>query len=164
VFSLNSNLDGGERAAELGWLRTELADLSVACSVAYFHHPLFSSGPHGVLPSPGIVTDIWRQLHAAGADVVISAHEHFYERFALQTPDGEPDPAFGLRQFVVGTGGAQLTQPLRRVPNSEASLSVFGLLRLTLDAGTYRWEFVAAEGGAVLDSGSGTCHGRPPGQ
>jgi hypothetical protein len=161
VLSLNSNLDGSERGTQLEWLRAELADESSECSVAYFHHPRFSSGPHGVLPPPGVVSEIWRLLHTAGADVVISAHEHFYERFAPQTPDGESDPAFGLRQFVVGTGGAQLTQPVRRVPNSEVSLSAFGLLRLTLDPGMYRWEFVAAEGGAVLDSGSGNCHGKP---
>jgi acid phosphatase type 7 len=93
--------------------------------------------------------------------VVISAHEHFYERFAPQTPDGVTDRQFGLRQFIVGTGGAPLTQPVRRVPNSEATVLAFGLLRLTLDTQSYRWDFLSVDGGAVVDSGTGTCHGRP---
>jgi hypothetical protein len=104
---------------------------------------------------------MWRELYAAGADVVISAHEHLYERFAPQSPDGVQDSVYGLRQFVVGTGGAPLSQPVRRAPNSEALLSVFGVLRLTLEARSYRWEFVSADGGAVLDAGTGHCHDRP---
>ena len=144
------------------WLTRELeAPGASACTVAYFHHPLFSSGSHGVVPPMPVVAELWRALYAAGVDVIISAHEHFYERFAPQTPEGAPDPQFGIRQFIVGTGGAPLTQPVRRVANSEMVLSTFGVLRLTLDAQSYRWEFLSAEGGAVLDSGTGTCHGKP---
>jgi hypothetical protein len=162
VFALNSNSDLGERRAQVEWLGRQLeAPRASECSVAYFHHPLFSSGPHGVVPPMPIVTDFWKTLHAAGADVIISAHEHFYERFAPQTPEGVPDARFGIRQFIVGTGGAPLTQPVRRVANSEIVLSAFGVLRLTLDAQSYRWEFVSADGGAVLDSGTGACHGKP---
>ena len=108
-----------------------------------------------------VVTDFWRALYAAGVDVVISAHEHFYERFAPQTPDGTPDSQYGIRQFIVGTGGAPLTQPVRRVANSETVLSTFGVLRLTLGSESYRWEFVSSDGGAILDSGTGQCHGKP---
>ncbi len=108
-----------------------------------------------------VVIDLWRALYGAGADVVISAHEHFYERFAPQSPDGAPDPRFGIRQFIVGTGGAPLTQPVRRVANSELVLSTFGVLRLTLDTQSYRWEFLSSEGGAILDAGTGLCHGKP---
>jgi hypothetical protein len=108
-----------------------------------------------------IVTDIWRELYGAGVDVVISAHEHFYERFLPQTPNGVLDLQFGLRQFIVGTGGAPLSQPVRRVANSETVLSTFGVLRLMLEGQSYRWDFLAADGGAILDSGAGSCHGRP---
>ncbi len=159
VVSLNSNTDGVERMAQIDWLKRELAGQPSNCTLAYFHHPRFSSGPHGVVLPPAIVTELWRELYAAGADVVISAHEHFYERFAPQTPDGVPDAASGLRQFIVGTGGAPLTQPVRRVANSEVVLSAFGVLRLTLAPQSYRWEFLSADGArAVLDSGMGSCH------
>jgi hypothetical protein len=161
VLSLNSNTEGGERMAQLEWLRRELATQISDCTVAYFHHPLFSSGPHGTVPAMPVVSDFWRELYAAGADVVITGHEHFYERFAPQNPDGAPDPRFGLRQFIVGTGGAPMTQPVRRVPNSETVVLTFGLLRLTLDAQSYRWDFLSVDGGAIRDSGTGSCHGRP---
>jgi hypothetical protein len=148
--------------AQIGWLTRELdARDASTCTVAYFHHPRVSSGSHGVVPPMPVVTEIWKVLYAAGADVVISAHEHFYERFAPQTPDGVPDSQYGIRQFIVGTGGAPLTQPVRRVANSETVLSTFGVLRLTLDSQSYRWEFLSADGGAILDSGTGQCHGKP---
>lgn len=161
VFALNSNTEGGERNTQLDWLRRELAGQTSTCAVAYFHHPLFSSGSHGTVPTMPVVADFWRELYTAGVDVVISAHEHFYERFGPQTPNGTPDFQFGLRQFIVGTGGAPLTQPVRRVANSETVLSTFGLLRLTLEVQSYRWDFLSADGGAILDSGTGMCHGRP---
>ena len=160
VFSLNSNIEGAERMAQLEWLRRELATQS-DCTVAYFHHPLFSSGPHGTVPPMPVVADFWRELYAAGADVVITGHEHFYERFAPQNPDGASDPRFGLRQFIVGTGGAPMTQPVRRVQNSETIVLSFGLLRLTLEAQSYRWDFLSVDGGAIRDSGTGSCHGKP---
>ena len=161
VFSLNSNTES-ERRAQLEWLERELeAPGASTCTVAYFHHPLFSSGSHGVVPPLPVVADLWRALYRAGADVIISAHEHFYERFGPQTAEGAPDLPFGIRQFIVGTGGAPLTQPVRRVANSELVLSSFGVLRLTLDTQSYRWEFLSSEGGAILDAGTGRCHGKP---
>jgi len=163
VFSLNSNTDsGGDRRAQVDWLTQELnARGAPACTLAYFHHPLVSSGSHGVIPPPPVVTEFWRALHGAGADVIIVGHEHFYERFAPQNADGRLDTQYGLRQFVVGTGGAPLAQPVRRVANSEITLSTFGVLRLTLEDQSYRWEFLSADGGAILDSGTGQCHGVP---
>ena len=162
VFSLNSNTESTARRDQLEWLATELeAPGASQCTVAYFHHPISSSGHHGVLPPLSLVTDFWRALYGAGVEVVISAHEHFYERFAPQAPDGRPDAQYGIRQFIVGTGGAPLTQPVRRVANSESVLSTFGVLRLTLGMQTYRWEFVSSDGGAILDSGTGQCHGKP---
>ena len=161
VFALNSNADLGMRNMQAVWLRNEMVAQPSQCALAYFHHPRFSSGSHGTVPPPPVVPELWRDLHAAGVDVIIAAHEHFYERFAPQTPDGSPDEQFGIRQFIVGTGGAPLTQSVRRVANSEIVISAFGILRLTLEAQSYRWEFIAADAGAVLDSGSGRCHGKP---
>lgn len=162
VFSLNSNMESPHRTSQRQWLKSELAAQPSVCSVAYFHHSLVSSGSHGLEPAPPVVRDLWVDLYDAGVDVVIAAHEHFYERVAPQNPDGRADSEYGIRQFVVGTGGAPLHKPVRRVPNSEALLTNFGVLRLTLEPGSYRWEFMAAESGAVLDSGTGTCHSRPP--
>lgn len=160
VYSLNSNMDASSRASQIPWLSGELAAHPSMCSVAYFHHPRFSSGPHGLTPPTQVVRDLWTELYNAGADIVVTGHEHFYERFAPQDQDGRPDPQFGIRQFVVGTGGAPLTVVLPRVPNSETLLLSFGLLRLTLEPLSYRWEFLSAEGGGVLDAGTGLCHSR----
>jgi hypothetical protein len=161
VYSLNSNREGPPPTSQITWLSTELQRQPSVCVVAYFHHPRFSSGSHGLTPPPDIVRDFWRELYAAGADVIISAHEHFYERFAPQDPDGKLDLQYGIRQFVVGTGGAPLAQPVRRVAHSEATFSNYGLLRLTLDLRSYQWEFLSAEGKGVLDAGTGTCHEKP---
>lgn len=161
VFSLNSNTEGLEQMTQLDWLRRELSAQGAECTVAYFHHPYVSSGPHGVLPTMSVVRDFWHELYTAGADVVISSHEHMYERFAPQSPGGVADTRYGLRQFIVGTGGAPLSQLVRRAANSEVLVSAFGVLRLTLDAQSYRWEFVSADSGAVLDAGTGQCHGKP---
>ena len=162
IYSLNSSLGGTPGTTEMQWLRSEMRAQPSACSLAYFHHPRFSSGPHGVTPPVSIVRDMWATLYDAGADIIISAHEHFYERFAPQTPDGVADPDYGVRQFVVGTGGAPLAPALRRVANSETLLTTYGILKLTLEPQSYKWEFLSVDGGAVLDSGSGSCHARRP--
>jgi hypothetical protein len=158
VYSLNSNIADG---LQLQWLKRELAGQPSTCSIAYFHHPLVSSGPHGMEPSMPSVRDLWSELYDAGADVIISAHEHLYERFAPQTPDRRLDIPYGIRQFVVGTGGAELNQAIGRAANSEVIISRFGVLRLALAPQSYAWEFIS-EGGAILDSGTGPCHGKPP--
>lgn len=160
IYSLNSNVGGSQAATELRWLRSGIASQPSLCSLAYFHHPRFSSGPHGQMAPIPIVRDLWFDMYNSGVDIVISGHEHFYERFAPQTADGVADPDYGIREFVAGTGGAPLVPALRRVPNSEVLLTTFGILNLTLEPQSYKWEFLSAEGGAVLDSGTGSCHGR----
>ena len=160
VYSLNSNIEGTRAAAEIQWLRGELAARPSACSVAYFHHPRYSSGPHGLTAPNSVVPDLWKELYNAGAEIIISAHEHFYERFAPQTPDGFGDSDYGIRQFVVGTGGASLAPALRRVANSEVLLTTHGILRLTLEPLSYKWEFLSAESAGAIDSGTGVCHSR----
>lgn len=161
VFSLNSHSFGSHRTTQVTWLSSQLARGATRCTVAYFHHPLFSSGPHGQNPPQIVVHDFWRELYAGGVDLVISAHEHLYERFAPQDPNGRPDANYGIRQFIVGTGGGPLSRPVRRVAQSEIALSTYGVLRLNLDERSYRWDFVSADSGGVLDSGSGVCHDKP---
>jgi archaeosine-15-forming tRNA-guanine transglycosylase len=139
------------------WLRQDLAASTASCTVAYFHRPRFSSGGEhgGQLQS----ADLWRALHDAGADVVISADDHNYERFAPQDPDGNADVLRGIREFVVGTGGGEHVPTGTPQPNSEVrEADTWGVLRLAMRSGSYDWEFVAEAGGSFTDSGSGNCH------
>ncbi len=105
---------------------------------------------------------IWRDLYRAGATLVLNGHEHFYERFAPQDPDGDPDPN-GIREFVVGTGGGlakAYTEPPFR--NSEVRKSgEFGILKLVLHQDTYDWEFIGDPSGSLHDAGTGHCHRQP---
>jgi hypothetical protein len=102
---------------------------------------------------------MWQLLYASDVDVVPSGYGHTYERFGLQDPWGVADPARGVVQFVVGTGGGPL-RPLEGVcANSVmASTDTFGVLKLTLRADAYDWTFVPVAGGMFTDSGSGSCH------
>ncbi len=160
IIALNSNCAevGGCRAGfpQQRWLRADLAAHRNRCVLAYWHHPRFSSGSQGANPG---MDALWRTLYAWGADVVLNAHAHNYERFAPQTPDGAPDPRRGIRQFVVGTGGT-LPQPVNPPsPNSDIlHTGDSGVLELTLHPNAYDWRFVAAGNGRFSDSGSATCH------
>src|SRR5258705_1628704 len=103
VIALNSNVPVGRGSAQAAWLKNDLAHSSAKCTIAYWHFTLFSSSKHG---NTEMIRDFWRILYDAGADVVLSAHDHVYERFAPQDADGAPDPERGIREFVAGTGGA----------------------------------------------------------
>jgi acid phosphatase type 7 len=142
-------------SAQEAWLRADLAAHPNRCTLASWHRPRFTSGG-----SQAAATDaFWRDLYAAGAEVVLGGHRHQYERFTPQTPDREPDPATGIRQFVVGTGGDDFApfEPDAR-PNSEVRIpDTFGVLLLTLRPDGYAWRFVS-ESGAILDTGEGACH------
>jgi len=157
VISLNSNIDMRAGSPQERWLRDDLAAHPTACVLAYWHHPRFSSGTeHGSDPR---TLFLWRALYEHGADVVIAGHEHNYERFAPQTPAGAADPVRGIREFVVGTGGADRYAFGPPLPNSELRNSdVWGVLKLALLPGRYRWEFIPVAGMAFSDSGSGRCH------
>ena len=139
------------------WLRADLASHPVACTLAYWHKPLFSSGSaHG---NDLTMKPLWDALYKANADVVVNGHDHDYERFAPQTPDGAHDSARGIREFVVGTGGKGLRPFGAPKPNSEArNADAFGVLKLTLHANSYDWQFIPEEGKGYSDSGSGVCH------
>jgi calcineurin-like phosphoesterase family protein len=166
VVVLNSNCGRvggcGRGSPQERWLRADLADHRRACTVAYWHHPRFSSGAnHG---SDRAYEAFWDALYDFGADVVMGGHDHLYERFAPQTPTGRADPDFGIRQFVVGTGGAAhygfRNQPAH---NSQArNGNTFGVLKLILGSGGYDWQFVAQDGKPFRDAGSASCHGAPP--
>jgi hypothetical protein len=154
VYSLNSEQ---LTDAQLAWLNTDLEANPSRCSLAYWHRPRFSSGYHGNDPS---VRLFWRALYAAGAEVIVNGHDHDYERFAPQRPNGERD-WMGTRQFVVGTGGAGLRRFSEIKPHSLArQASAHGVLKLRLRDGAYSWRFVSVDG-SWTDTGSASCHGRP---
>ncbi len=158
VISLNSNISMSAGSTQETWLRQDLAASTKQCTLAYWHHPRFSSGTtHG---SEAATQPLWQALYDYGAEIVISGHEHNYERFAPQTPTGVVDPVQGIREFVVGTGGKEHYNDLGTpLPNSEVfNGTTFGVLKLTLSAGSYTWEFIPEAGGMFTDSGSGTCH------
>ncbi|HEX9941974.1 MAG TPA: metallophosphoesterase [Thermoanaerobaculia bacterium] len=163
VVSLNSNCAAiggcGPGSPQLRWLADDLAAHPRACTLAYWHHPRFSSGLHGDDPA---YDAFWRALYDAGADLVLVGHDHDYERFAPQDPSGRADPEHGIRQFVVGTGGQGMRSFVAVRPNSEARNSQDpGVLKLRLRAGGYDWEFLPIAGGAFTDRGSGGCHNPP---
>ena len=158
VVALNSMIDISASSAQLAWLRSDLAASGAQCTIAYFYHPRFSSGTtHGGTTA---VQAAWQVLYDAGAEVIVNGHEHNYERFAPQTPTGAADPQRGIREFVAGTGGSESGYSFGTPkPNSEVRNSTtFGVLKLTLSAGGYSWQFVPVAGRTFTDSGSATCH------
>ena len=157
VIALNSNLRVDPGSPQEQWLRQDLAKSKVRCTLAYWHHPRFSSGAsHG---DHANMQPLWQALYDHGADVIVSAHDHTYERFARQTPAGELDLSKGIRQFVVGTGGANLYSFAMPRPNSEVRGNTApGVLKLTLFSDRYEWNFVPVAGKTFTDSGTGSCH------
>jgi hypothetical protein len=139
------------------WLKSELSLNPKECTLVYFHHPRWSSGRHG---NTTRMSGAWKIMYAAGVDVVLSAHDHSYERFAPLNPEGNVDMQRGIRSFVVGTGGGLLSSFIGTPkPGSQVrNASAFGVLKLTLRADDFAWEFVPVTGGTFTDSGSGSCH------
>jgi len=159
IIVVNSNCGevGGCLAGspQEAWLRADLAAHPADCTLAYWHHPRFSSGPHGGSTE---MRDIWQALYNSGAELVLSGHDHDYERFAPQDADGNLDPQHGIREIVVGTGGRSHYRFDRIRPNSEVRNSdTFGVLKLTLSSADYSWEFVPVAGKGFTDTGSGAC-------
>ncbi|HET7105224.1 MAG TPA: metallophosphoesterase [Candidatus Acidoferrum sp.] len=144
------------------WLKQDLAAHPNVCTLAYGHHALFSSG---LLPKHAEHPELrafWQDLYDAHADIVLAGHEHSYERFAPQNPDGNPDPDLGIREFVVGTGGRSHTPLGYAKPNSEVrDDKTYGVLKLALSPGKYRWQFLPIPGKTFRDSGEGACHSTP---
>ncbi len=162
IIALNGECKnvGGCQAgsSEEQWLRQDLQSHSAACTLAYWHEPRFSSGAaHG---NDADFIAFWQDLYSARATVVLNGHDHDYERFAPQDPDGKADPARGIREFVVGTdGNHERTFAASPDPNSEVRMTgMFGVLKLTLHAHSYDWEFIPEAGKSFQDSGNGNCH------
>ncbi|HXV85058.1 MAG TPA: PKD domain-containing protein [Gemmatimonadales bacterium] len=161
VVVLNSSIDMSATSAQLAWLRQDLAASDARCTAAYWHHPRFTSTTRSddtTLPRAA-----WEALYEAGAEVIVSAHQHHYERFAPQKPGGARDLLYGIRQFVIGTGGDRGESFGPPHPTSEVrDNSSYGVLQLTLDSLGYAWQFVPVPGDTLQDRGTGTCHGPPP--
>jgi hypothetical protein len=165
IVVLNTNCDakdlGGCAAGspQETWLKEDLAKHPNACILAYGHHALFSSG---VFKSHAVHSELkrlWEDLYAAHASLVLAGHEHSYERFAPQDPEGQADPTNGIREIVVGTGGRSHDLLGFAAPNSEIrDWDTFGVLKLTLSPRKYTWQFIPEEGKSFRDSGSGDCH------
>lgn len=160
IVALNSNctqVSCGAGSIQERWLRADLAAHPAACTLAYWHHPRYSSGHDG---SHITLSAFWSALHAAGAEVVLSGHSHNYERFAPKNAQGKLSPT-GIRQFVVGTGGAFMTGiGTSRISGSEVIQNdTFGVLKLILHSTGYDWRFVPIAGRTWTDAGSGQCHG-----
>ena len=160
VVALNSNCEeiGGcqEGSPQEEWLREELAGSDAACTMAYWHHPLFSSSGRGGLAE---VRPLFRALYEDGAELILTGHDHNYERFAPQDPDGIHDPVSGIREFVVGTGGKGNPGFDEIAANSEARYGdSFGILKLDLYTDGYEWEFITELGSTFSDVGIEACH------
>jgi acid phosphatase type 7 len=158
IIMLNSNCSRiggcGANTAQERWLKADLAANAATCTLAFWHHPRFSSGPDG---SAADMQTIWQDVYTAGVDVVLSGHDHAYERFGPMNATGGADPR-GIRQFVVGTGGRSLYPFGTILPNSEVrSSNTFGILTMRLRPTGYDWEFVPIVGHTFRDSGSGEC-------
>jgi hypothetical protein len=163
VLNTNCSAEGvggcAPGSAQETWLREDLAAHPHVCLLAYGHHALFSSG---IFKSHAVHQELkalWQDLHAAHADLILAGHEHSYERFAPQDPDGRADPDNGIREIVVGTGGR--SHDLLGFPQANSEVrdwSTYGVIKLTLAPGKYTWEFLPAAGGTFRDSGSGACH------
>jgi acid phosphatase type 7 len=146
--------------AQVSWLQADLAANSTACTLAYWHHPHFSSGHDS--NNGGMMTAVFQALYDAGADVVLVGHSHDYERFAPQRPNGTLDNSFGIREFVIGTGGAPFTGGSQDEPNSQVfNKTTYGVVKLTLQSNGYNWQFIPIAGQSFSDTGSASCHGVP---
>ena len=159
IIVLNSNtgrvpVDAGSQQEQ--WLRDELASSDHACTLAYWHHPRFSSGVYG---DDARFDAFWQALYEFGAELVVVGHEHHYERLAPLNPAGELDPAAGIRQIIAGTGGRYLRPTgVPRIGSEVRNSETFGVIKLTLRHDSYDWEFIPVAGQTFTDAGSGLCH------
>jgi hypothetical protein len=158
LIALNSEIARTANSTQVQWLRANLAANTKPCVLAYWHQPRFSSGMHGDNTS---YDAFWRALYDHRADVVLNGHDHNYERFDLQNPDGGADPQ-GIREFVVGTGGSGTRAFATIRANSRVRRTgTFGVLKLTLRPNSYDWQFVPVAGQTFPESGTTACHAGP---
>jgi 3',5'-cyclic AMP phosphodiesterase CpdA len=153
ILMLNSNIAATQGSPQWEFVRAQLQAQRTPCTMAVWHHPLFSSGPNG---ANNLMRDMWALLETGRVEIILNGHDHLYERFARQTSDGRADPVNGIRQFTAGTGGADLYNFVRVAPNSEERITKFGVIKFTLRPAQVEWEFLAIDG-TVADRGLDTC-------
>ena len=153
ILALNSNAPAGTVSAQFAWVAQDLAANPSRCTLAMWHHSRFASGNNG---NSTEMEQIWWLLEMNGVDLVLSAHEHMYERFARQDHQGNPRPN-GMRLIVAGTGGSALTGPQVIRPNSEVRGAAWGVLKMTLRSENYSWQFIPVPGSTFTDTGTDTC-------
>jgi len=169
IIALNSNCDApglggcGADSPEETWLKKDLSEHAGSCIIAFGHHALFSSGIFRKHAVHSELRQMVQDLYEAHADLLLVGHEHSYERFAPQDPDGKIDPERGIREIVVGTGGRSHDPLGFAMDNSEVrNMDTFGVIKITLMPQAYTWEFVPIKGQTFTDSGSAVCHNRAP--
>ncbi|MDN0077440.1 metallophosphoesterase [Crenobacter sp. SG2303] len=161
LIALNSNLESTAALEQENWLRNDLAASPARCVLAFWHHTVFSSGYNGQIPA---TLPLYRVLYEGGASVLITGHDHHYERFQPLAPNGIVDETHGIRIFVVGTGGAKRYPALFSQPASEVrSWGTWGILKIVLHPASYHWEFIPAERSHFSDAGDGRCVERETG-
>ncbi|HET9010780.1 MAG TPA: PKD domain-containing protein, partial [Gemmatimonadaceae bacterium] len=158
IVVINDNLPIGTGSTQDVWLKADLAANPRACTLAMFHQPRFMSADDAYTLRDSRKT-LWNRLYAAGAELVLNGHQHFYERFHPMRPDGTRDDATGIQEMIVGVGGESSDAPTVNIwPTSAVRSDHFGVLKLTLLPGRWEWKFIPAKGYSFTDSGSGTCH------
>ena len=157
LISLDSDIAAYAGSPQESWLRDDLSKTTAQCILAYWHHPMYSSGLQPDRPRD--VPVLYQTLYNFGASVVVNGHVHYYERFAPLDPSGHVDTAHGIREFIVGTGGAGLnTRFLLKQSSSEVlNNTTWGVIKFTLHATSYDWEFIPVQGGTFRDAGTGQC-------
>jgi hypothetical protein len=159
VYALNTECGaagGPDCTQEMAWLTSDLAANPRQCVIAMWHEPRFTSGAHG---DATWLSNFYKAFYDAGAELVMSGHDHDYERLDPMDPAGNLDLARGLRSFVVGTGGISQNAFTTIHANSVVrQTGTFGVLKLTLRVGGYDWEFVPVAGKTFADTGTGSCH------
>ena len=159
IVVLNTKASISATSAQVKWLKADLLASPKQCTVAIFNRPYYSS-PSGTYTS---LKPVWDVLYSFGVELAVNGYNRDYERFAPQDANGQRDDARGVREIIVGTGGAQTASFSSIAANSEVrDTKTFGVLKLTLDAGTYGWEFIPVPGKTFTDAGTGTCHDGPP--
>lgn len=162
VIVLNDQVPFDVGSEQYNWLGTVLNSMTEPCAVAMWHVPLWlSSNTAGYTENPSRRV-VWQRLYEAGVDLVLNGHQHHYERFAPMNPNGVLDNATGIRQINVGTGGESIALPTVAIhPNSQVRAAPYGVIKMTLDATSYSWQFVPIAGQTFTDSGTTPCHGPP---
>ncbi len=159
ITGTTNGADCAVGSTQYNWLQNDLSTHPSLCTLAYWHHPLYTSGSHYQDVDEQYVKPLFQLLYNNNAELVLNGHDHDYERFAPQDANGKADAARGVREIVVGTGGRDLDGFRITSPNVESRNSqTFGVIKLTLHASSYDWQFVPEAGQTWTDSGSTNCH------